>query len=549
MNKRVNQTKVNKSKKPAKQEVVEVVVEPPKPAPAKAKRVPKYTRAQRRAYKAKRALEDANIAAPAKVIAVPKGTAPIDFSNGQASQELRQEVASKGKNQVLKRILMAFALPREVAPVRISALGSAQKSVIASPHCVFTAPWGANNHVLPATDLLIVMTRDPFRALILYDSNDTTQTYDYIAQMSTQQEGTVAEEQVFFENSAVTQQPGIPFCIEAMVSANPYQPHGPVMYPGRSVKDPNQKFIWIDNGAIASFFCVAKNLSGSNSMQISILRWTNMGVETYDTAGSIVTVNDAVDYTFNDPSLPGGGYFAFTGTFTTESVGDSYTVSFHVHGDTSVFGHRIMTQFETEVETMDSLRISGVSMMYTERASELTAQGSIAVAQVNGDVDWTKYASSSGYNALLGLEQSTPFKAKGGCYTFIKPTDQSDLSYQKYSPMKTVNDIQVGCSFDLDSQSPYVVMYIRVEVAGGRDGYITFAQGIEYLSNNPFREYQMPRVRPTTFADALYALDEIPQFHCNPTHFEEIWNSMKTVAKDVFEGALYALPKIKGLLG
>jgi len=51
------------------------------------------------------------------------------------------------------------------------------------------------------------------------------------------------------------------------------------------------------------------------------------------------------------------------------------------------------------------------------------------------------------------------------------------------------------------------------------------------------------------FSDALYELTSVPQFHCNPTHFEEIWGNMKQVAKDVFEGAMYAIPKIKSLLG
>jgi len=207
-----------------------------------------------------------------------------------------------------------------------------------------------------------------------------------------------------------------------------------------------------------------------------------------------------------------------------------------------------MPNFETEIINMDQVRMTGVSIMYTERASDLNAQGSIVGAQVNGDKDWTDFITD-GFDALTALKQMEVLPAKNGFYTFVKPSTISDLDYEKYSPMKLVNGIQVGTYFDLDSSSSYVAIYAKVQVLGGRDAYLTLAQGYEYLSNNTFREYGMARVRPEVFSDALYELTSVPQFHCNPTHFEEIWNNMKQVAKDIFGGAMYAIPKIKSLLG
>jgi hypothetical protein len=279
----------------------------------------------------------------------------------------------------------------------------------------------------------------------------------------------------------------------------------------------------------------------------------NFYVYRYDVGGESIAVdigtinagNTAVTFI---PTV--SGYYAVaymwdgTGSPTLNTSNVSITVTCNNEG-TSVFCHRQIANFENELPSMNALRVGGVSMKYAERASDLNTQGEIIGAQINGSYLWHNFISD-GFDKATAQRQMKKMPIKNGFYAYIKPTNLEQLSYDHFPFVQDNNVMDGQCTY-LDDPSPYLIFYARVISDPGKDAYVECHYGVEWLTNTDWRTYGIARYSPKLFEEAIWQLDNIDQFHENPTHFGEIWEDIKKVAKDTSDGLLDYGPKLFNL--
>lgn len=284
---------------------------------------------------------------------------------------------------------------------------------------------------------------------------------------------------------------------------------------------------------------------GGSGVNFYVYRYDVAGEAIYKDLGSINSTTPTVSFV---PTV--SGYYAVaymwdgTGSPTVNTSSISIFVTLTNPGS-SVFCHRQISNFENELPSMNALRVGGVSMKYAERASDLNTQGEIIGAQVNGSYLWHNFISD-GFDKVTSQRNSCKKPIKNGFYAYIKPTNIDQLSYDHFPFVQDNNVMDGQCTY-LDDPSPYIIFYARVVSDPGKDGYVECHYGIEWLANTDWRTYGLARYSPKIFEQAIWQLDQIEQFHENPTHFGEIWENIKRVAKDSTEGLLEYAPKLVNL--
>jgi len=320
---------------------------------------------------------------------------------------------------------------------------------------------------------------------------------------------------------------------------SPDKPHGDYIYPGR-VGPADQHRGWLMNNGDSlqvilntglypvgqTVYCMIKQVSNGI--------WQDYVLTSFAGGTGIVT---------NTTVIPTTGYYAITFAYTANVIiQNSGTLNLYVGGaGATVFGQKALPNFSTNFSFVDAIRISSVSLMYTNTASPLNRQGQIVGIQVPKGSSWTQWTS---FGTLVADKKSKILDALNGMYGFLKPTSADDFNLQVYE----LPDFQLNTAagsemvFDLYPKSDFLALVAQVNIAAGQTGYWTLGAAVEFTTQNQWIELHCADLSHEEMQMALDFLVNVPQWHTNALHWDDIWESIKGAARDTWSAVKEIAP-------
>jgi len=230
------------------------------------------------------------------------------------------------------------------------------------------------------------------------------------------------------------------------------------------------------------------------------------------------------------------GYFAWSITMPFSSSVTVNSMKYSCSG--SIFAHQSLPNYDVNVGSCNTVRILSASVQYTNTTQELQQNGDVAMYQFSAGEHWTELVPTTGGYNLFSTPQGSYFgKAAKGSFGFLKPGQPTDFLLR--TNVQVENGLLIDSYYPLDHESSYLGMYItQSTTAAIPTGVLQYQWGLEYESEDVWRDVQISQVNCEDYRRAFTLLKEVPAFHENPLHLAQIWNAIKSGAKTVIDGAI-----------
>jgi len=470
-----------------------------------------------------------------------------------------------------ERVALSIALPGDVSPLRYNTEYSVMPTMVCKPRRVVSPEWtsGATAAILPADTLILFAFRDVERANIL-SFKKVSCIYDF---MINGWDGNTPTLLANIPSTFVTSLASGPKDLGyAKIAYGQYSEgsgtlvHDNIWFAGTCLEAQDGRFFWLDAGTVIQtrVKCTGATVtSGSYAFSVDFRKWSLGGIikQSLGANTHVITASgtSSINYTVSE-----SGYYAFFisaanntvvgGSLTNFQFGAGYIVT-----DQDVMGHLPPASYVQNFGAVGATRVLGASMLYTNTASPLNRQGKIGGVQVpeNG-THWSEiYSAVNPFNTLMLIPEAEKFEAANGCYGFLKPTQPGDFDFRSHV------EVQAGLIVDShypidDMSSAYIAMAVVIETTDGRDGEITFCHSQEYQTTDQYREPKTPNGSITMYKEGVSFIRHVPQWHENPLHLGDIWNTVKGGLRKVggaivkygpavLEGALKIAPMLLAL--
>jgi hypothetical protein len=435
----------------------------------------------------------------------------------------------------VEAICQSLAVPLNNKPVRFASEYTTAPTVLAAPWDIVQTQWSQANsgevgEYPPDTDAIAFLFRDPVRAAVIYDANVNTLDMTYQALFSPEYPNALAPvpltpTPVINANSG-SQSLGEYLAIPCMTAVSAYAPHGPTMYAGVDGQT-KARYFWIDaTAALPSTITANFNPTG------------NAGRFTLDAWDDGVCFSNVVEANFTGISTSAAltvitpGYYAVR--LATEATMNLVSLIYDNPGN-PVFTHLTLPDLQNNAAAATKIRISAVSLCYTNKTAPLNKEGEIVGVQLPAGRGWTKNALAGGsFSFLSSLQNAKVLPIDNGMYGFLKPTSTDDFTAKSY--FSYAGTFILDSAYPLKEQTDYLCMCGSVISPIGRNGYWTRAYGIEYLSTDVWRDSEEAAVSADTYRQALVMLKDVQPWIENPLHWGLIWKNIKAAGSRVVNG-------------
>jgi hypothetical protein len=448
----------------------------------------------------------------------------------------------KFETQAVEDVVKAITLPINSLPQRYSSEYSSLPTAVANPWSLQSAPsvgnavqTQVNYEGMPTTDGLAAVFRSAQRAAVIYDPNPTSQTQLYDMQgvqnavtpsapAGTWRQNTALANTRYFAKTPIATTRNI---------AN-YSPHGPVVYAGEDGKT-DGRYFWLD---ITNVNVTIAPSNTGESITSSLSLWNSDGVN--PDVVSVTTVSGGIPFGQVLPvTVP--GYYCLS--HSSSLAGDHFNVTVNWTGSSAVFKHLSLSNLPNNFGSTDGIRISAVSMMYSNEASPLNKQGKVCGFQEPQGVHWNDFIGS--FSTFSSQQGSTTMPIENGLYGFLKPTQPEDFDLIDHSIIE--NGVVYDSFYPLDQKSAFLMIYWQITALPGQDGYWTICHGIEYQTNDVWRPVDDSHLDGQTYSMALESIKTFPQWYENPLHWSDIWERIKSVSSSIASGIVkYGPTVLKG---
>jgi len=313
--------------------------------------------------------------------------------------------------------------------------------------------------------------------------------------------------------------------------------HGPVLYPGRLGNSDQHRGFLLSQGNVLRINTNPSSYPVGSFVLITVKRlsagqWVPQA-EYQDINGGAGTFNYVATAT---------GYYSFTinysqggAAFMLPLLPGNFLISAGGSGSTQTCWAQVSLPFYTEsYEFIDAVRITGVSLMYTNTASPLNRQGQITGLLVPKGTQWLQYTS---FAQVAQDKKSVTRDIVEGAYGFLKPTSVDDFNMRVYElPGDTVSNTDEDLVFQLYPESDYLCLIANVNIDAGQSAYMTMAASVEYTTLNQWISVKQGVLSDIEIKEALEVFSHIPQWHTNDLHWDDIWSWVKDTAKDIWSG-------------
>lgn len=418
--------------------------------------------------------------------------------------------------------------PNDFDVVRMRDTYSVANTVVAKPKLNQKINWWPMAQpvgALPDTDFGLFIFRDPLRAAITYTSlahgsgAAVAFTYDAIFSLATNSQTTT------LPVAAASQiQPAllIPDANSAVA------PHGPYLPCGQGGVGSQRIGFWVDKpvgaGQSAQVQINVTPTQGAwvntgspvSSVTTNAYRWAGGNWEQPIARTDQTPANGNAALAIN-VAIPQSGYWAFeidpTKVVTTGGI---QTLSTNLNMTCTVntcWAHSPMGDiFPYNVNQINGIRTLAVGCLFRNEASPLNQQGNITVMQASKDEDWfNSYAILNGsfYDKVFTTAEEEDFLLAKGAYAYLKPTSESDLSFNDDIQHGNTSSGFGGASamyFPLNNNSDYLIFAASTSNTQGGDAVIKIRWAVEYKTQNNWLERSPPLIDPTAFSDGIEAV-------------------------------------------
>jgi len=305
-----------------------------------------------------------------------------------------------------------------------------------------------------------------------------------------------------------------------------WAPHGPFLPCGFDNKMGERRFFWVDANTTMSIG--GSSLSSGCVAQFVVDRWDN-GMLQEDVETSAAVESGALDTTMN---LAAPGYYSLkytsSGTLKVTIINSSAASSFK---------HRPLPGFLDRIETISKIMVTSASIMLTNKVANIDLAGDVTGIQLPCGMDWfdTVYETGTPAETIRNLNGQKTIGFKNGGYGFIKPEDKREFSATSDWRIDPVNNI-TATYFPLFDRAGCYLIYAVVNDSNGRQGDWVVAANVQYGTTDVWTPVDLPRTDFNTFMKAVDSIKNFESFHQNESHLTELWDTIKTTAKEVVNG-------------
>lgn len=410
------------------------------------------------------------------------------------------------------------------------------QTATAMPYVRRDVPWtatavpNAGYQSLPQTDFVAFAFRDYLCSNIIYDPNRAALPSQYtmygVGVLAANLQATVPAASWTENTVGYVKLPlFIPYAKPTTGISYTYAPHGQ-LWPASADEGNNRaRFYWFDAGTTVSLNVVTDVNTG---IRFFLDSWTMEGIHD----GTYSASTDMVAGVAQDLVLPlvvKPGYYSLN-VLTFYDCAVTLSNVWCGLGTGSHFCHLTAPEFMQNTPSVDSVRVNGASILYTNRAAEMYKEGSIAMCQVPVGDNWTEYvaADGSGFSRMSKSNIGTEMTAKKGAYVWLKPGQPTDHEFLQYH---TVQDgMLIDCRRPLKPRAAFIGMYAQIDVGLYQNARMTMSIMLEYQTLDTWRDLKYAPAAAAVFEEALSQLKKAPQFCENPIHLKSIWNAIKSGA-------------------
>lgn len=447
------------------------------------------------------------------------------------------------KGKQFSRISKALTLPGSTSPIRWASQFSAVPTAVASIAMPMPVPANVANENpagLPAGMSAVFVSRIAECALKVYTvTAGQSATYQFFGARQVDAANLIAPSSSWTVHSGSWTGGTVEFPLGNVYASatTTFQPHGSIWFGAADTNIGDDRYFWFDIGSTITYNVSVTTVGGSVTRAFFVLdMWTNSG-HTDDYYFNPHTVTTNPQLLTGTVTIDRSGYYRIRtimegteGLLTIENT-DTY---WEVGTAESLWGHRAVNQYSSNVSAIQSYRMMAVSALYTNTSAKFDKQGLIAGLQLPLRDHWTEYVSNNMFNSILLKKGVVKLPAETGMYGYIKPADITDFEFQNYTFAK--DGVLYDSFWPLRAKTSEIVIASNIAQFDARGAEYTFDFHIEYQTEDMFRSTKLPPHDEGSFSKALDHVRDLPQFCENPLHLKKIWGAIKGVANDVASG-------------
>jgi len=252
------------------------------------------------------------------------------------------------------------------------------------------------------------------------------------------------------------------------------------------------------------------------------------------------------DITYSPSTVDKAGYIGVS--FTWGATDSSSFIAFQSNigstGD-SHFCHLPMFDINDVIGAIGSMRVNAVSLMYSNDAPLNDRGGQIAANQFAAETSWHEIAVGGAAAVFKANGGSTAINCDKGIYAWMRPAFAEDFEWNK--DIKNEKGLTLDSAFEIVAGNDFLCIYISIQNVPGRVGYFSVGHGCEVQTQSSALIVNKERADLRVFDAAMEDLKNLEQYHENPTHLEDLWESIKSGARAIINGVTtYGPGIIKG---
>lgn len=451
------------------------------------------------------------------------------------AQRSKPQEAS-GMKAAVDAVAMFLCAPGEqgVQSFRWASEFSQNDTAIAEPFRIVEPSFGnltsGTNPYFDKNQGLGILFRGVECAAILYDQNpdSTNHTYSPVVRLN---DGTIAPGTLNGGSAFVVNIPGetaVKIITPYAKAVSAYAPHGPILYAG-AVTGTNQRFLWVDEGDVITVNA-GDGVVGDVTWILD--RYDATGFNEYALSAFVTYAGSDIITTIKNAGDP-QGYYALR----CNNEGAANMVmkinDIAIGGSGCVMSHLPLPDLEKNLARETGVRVTALSMMYSNTSAVLELGGNISGYQFGPKDDWLDLLTNDVATLIHTKRGSTTIDIRRGLHGYLKPTQPRDFELLSCTELDDLGNL-VDSFYSLDNRGAFLAFALTVPAGTfANQGYFTFRYGIEYLTSDTWASIASSEMPDEVFKEALGKLKTLDQFHENPLHIKELWAKIKSGAKKV----------------
>jgi len=413
--------------------------------------------------------------------------------------------------------------------------------------------------LLPPGDTFVISTRNPMWAQLVYGPNAANTPYTYQVQFSVggqnsiQYPITAISEPVAAQDSNVH----VSLPITSLFPNTAFRPHGGAYYAAQYC---GRSYFWVDATSDKAATVVATFTANAYANGEAV----NITLNAYDLDSSRdipdIIASDNITFfgigTFTlTLNLAKRAYYTFDMDLTVKgnAVASEAVLVTLVAMKVNFPGIDYVAHLPTPglagfITLASDVRVTAASILATNVSAVLYQSGDVYMAQIPGDRPWDDVLFNGG-DTVQVITSSLPrfrwgvFKWESGAYAYLKP-GAGEVTLSK-SPMQTDwsrgGQITISTAFAPYTTEEYLLCYVRsssVAAAASVLGRFQMCYTVQYTSANQMIEGRRGELPPHLIQDALFQLQDQPQFFENPLHLA----ALATIGMRVYQAVRAIAP-------